>query len=102
MLIPSALVTILALPAHGSLASGGQIPAADGVNGGVFPPGAHNFKNRARDVSGNALTPPMLGRLHIVENSGLCGEPFCLLRIPFHIHTLRRNYTGCLSGFRIW
>jgi hypothetical protein len=99
MFFRSALVAILALPA---LVSGGQLPVVDGVIDGVPSPGAHNFKNLARAVSGNASTPPTPGKLRVVENSGVCGESFCLLRIPFHIHTLRRNHTGCLSGFRIW
>lgn len=99
MLFRSALVAILALPA---LISGSQIPTLDGVIGGVPSPGAHNFKNLAGAVSGNPSTPPMPGKLRVVENSGVCGESFCLLRIPFHIHTLERNYARCLSGFWIW
>jgi hypothetical protein len=99
MLFRSALVAILALPA---LINGNQIPTLDGVIGGVPSPGAHNFKNLAGAVSGNASTPPTPGKLRVVENSGVCGESFCLLRIPFHIHTLRRNYARCLSGFWIW
>ena len=99
MIFSSVLVTILALPA---LISGGQIPAVDGIIGGVPSPGVHNFKNLAGAVSGNVSTPPTPGKLRVVENSGVCGESFCLLRTPFYIHTLRRNYARCLSGFRIW
>jgi hypothetical protein len=79
MLFRSALVTILALPA---LISGDQIPAVDGVIGGV-PSGAHNFKNLARAVSGDTSTPPTPGKLRVVENSGVCGEV-----ILFVIHPL--------------
>jgi hypothetical protein len=99
MLLSSTLVAIFALPA---LINGGQIPVVDGVIGGVPSPGARNFKNLAGAVSGNGSTPLTPGKLRVVEKSGVCGESFCLLHIPFHIHTLRRNYTGCLSGFRIW
>jgi len=73
MHFPSALVTILALPA---LSSGDQIPAVDEVIGGVPSPraGAHNSKNLARAVSGNTVTstPPTPGKLRVVENSGVC------------------------------
>jgi hypothetical protein len=99
MLLCSTLVGIFALPA---LINGGQIPVVDGVIGGVPSPGAHTFKNLAGAVSGNASTPPTPGKLRVVEKSGVCGGPFRLLRIPFHTHTLRRNYVRCLSGFRIW
>ncbi|KAI0271165.1 serine carboxypeptidase [Russula aff. rugulosa BPL654] len=68
MLFYSALVTILALPA---LISGDQIPAVDGVIGGV-PSGAHNSKNLARAVSRDASTQPTPGKLRVVENSGVC------------------------------
>jgi len=44
----------------------------DGVIDGVPSPGAHNFKNLARAVSGNASTPPTPGKLRVVENSGVC------------------------------
>jgi hypothetical protein len=81
MLFRSALVTILASPA---LIRGGQIPAVDGVIGGVPSSGARNFKNLGRAVSGDASTPPTPGKLRVVEKSGVCGGSFCLLRIPFH------------------
>jgi len=70
MLLHSVLITIYALPA---LIRGKQIPVVDGVVGGVPSPGARNFKNLARDVSGNASTPPTPGKLRVVENSGVCG-----------------------------
>jgi hypothetical protein len=99
-MLPSfTLVAIFALP---QLINGGQIPVVDGVIGGVSAPGANNFKNLAGEVSDIASTPPTPGKLRIVEKSGVCGESFCLLSIPFHIHTPRRNYVRCLSGFRIW
>jgi hypothetical protein len=70
MLFRSALVTIFALP---SLISGGQIPAVDGVIGGVPSPGARNFKNLSRAVSGDASSPQTPGKLRVVEKSGVCG-----------------------------
>lgn len=86
MLLSSTLAAIFTLSA---LINGGQIPVVDGVIGGVpsGPPGASNFKNLA---TGDALTPPTPGKLRVVEKSGVCGGSFCLLRIHFHIHTLRR------------
>jgi hypothetical protein len=78
MLLISALAAIFALP---TLINGGQIPVVDGVIGGVPSPGAHNFKNLAGAVSSNASTPPTPGKLRVVENSGVCGESFCLLPI---------------------
>ena len=70
MLLRSALVTILALPA---LISGNQIPAVGGVIGGVPSPGTHIVKNLARAASGDASAPPTPGKLRVVENSGVCG-----------------------------
>jgi hypothetical protein len=64
MLFRSALVTILTFPA---LICGSQIPAVDGVIGGVPSPGAHNYKNLARAVTGNASTPPTPGKLRVVR-----------------------------------
>jgi hypothetical protein len=75
MLFYSALATILALPA---LISGDQIPAVDGVIGGV-PSGAHNSKNLARAVSRDASTQPTPGKLRVVENSGVCGRVISFL-----------------------
>ena len=78
MLFYSLLVTILALP---SLIRGDQIPSVDGVIGGV-PPRAHNFKNLARDVLGDASTPRTPGKLRVVENSGVCGRVISFLMHP--------------------
>jgi hypothetical protein len=95
MLFHSALVTILALPA---LINGVQIPAVDGVIGGVPSPGAHDLKNLARAVSGDALTP---GKLRVVENSGVCGGVILFVMYPLSYSLFGRNYAGCLPGFRI-
>ena len=77
MFLSFTLVAIVfALPA---LINGGQIPVVDGVIGGVPPvpgPGAHEFKNLASAVPGNASTPRTPGKLRVVENSGVCGGSF--------------------------
>ncbi len=71
MLLRSTLIAILTLPV---LISGSQIPAIDGVTGGVPARDARNFKNLARAVSRDTSTPRTPGKLRVVENSGICGE----------------------------
>ena len=79
MLFHSVLVTILALPA---LISGDQIPAVNGVIGGVPSPGARNYKNRAGAVSRDAPTPLTPGKLRVAENSGICGGVILFVTHP--------------------
>jgi hypothetical protein len=94
MLLRSTLITILTLPV---LISGSQIPAVNGVIGGVPAPDARNVKNLAR------ATPPTPGKLRVVENSGVCGEVILFAIHPSGIFTLlERNYARCLSSLGIW
>ena len=81
MVLSSTLIAIFALPA---LINGGQIPAVDGVTGGVPSSGAHDFKN----LAGATSTPRTPGKLRVVENSGVCGAliSFEIVTIPCHSH----------------
>jgi hypothetical protein len=56
-----------------------QIPVVDGVIGGVSSKALNSaFKSEPEKVAPNpfATTP---GKLRVVENSGVCGEPFGFL-----------------------
>ena len=100
MFLRSALVTIFALPA---LISGAQVPAADGVIGGVSSGDAHNssYKTLAGSGSGDpsACTP---GKLRgVVENSCICGGVL-LIKTHYLSDSQLGREKRCLSSFWIW
>lgn len=49
----------------------GQVPAVDGVFGGVRTSGAASESSLVSDVAASTPTP---GALRVTENSGICGE----------------------------
>ena len=69
MLVRSVLLSTFALPA--AFISGQQIPAVDGVIGGVpsYYASGEETQKAAAFIDANS-TP---GKLRVVENSGVCG-----------------------------
>jgi hypothetical protein len=59
-----------------SLASSGQIPVVNGVLGGVRDPAMGAAVPKVVAVDPGVVRSP--GKVRVVENSGVCGEPFFL------------------------